>query len=145
MISLIQIIDKINTFCENHEQIKKFGSDFTEQMGNFATTNELYPFVYLVPQGITPLENTNIYSIDIYCWDIIQKDRSNASTITSDTGLILIDVYRYIKFGSDYSYDILNNPFATPLNNGLLDYTIGHVIRLDIEVGTYCPEDIPLN
>ena len=144
MISLISIINKIEKFCNDHEQIKKFGSDFEEQMQNFATQNELYPFVYLVPQGITPLENTNIYTVDIYCWDIIQKDRANASTITSDTGLIVLDIYRYVKYGNDYSYDILNTPIVTPLNNGLLDYTIGNVIRLDIEIGTYCPEDIPI-
>jgi hypothetical protein len=144
MISLIQLINKIKTFCDNHEQIKRFNSDFAEQMPNFASQSEEYPIVYLVPVNKLPLENTNIYSVDIYCWDILQKNRANSMIALSDTDLILTDLYRYIKYGDDYSYDILNNPIVTPLNNGLLDFTVGNVIRLDIELGTYCPVDIPI-
>jgi hypothetical protein len=37
MISYQSIVDKITTFYDNHLQVKKVGSDFKEQMVNFAT------------------------------------------------------------------------------------------------------------
>lgn len=143
MISFIQLIDKIKAFAECHEQIKRFGSDFEEQLPNFATEDESFPIVFLVPISKTPLENTNIFTVDIYCYDLIQKGRENIMTCYSDTDLILTDIFRFIKYGSDYSYDVLNTPNITPINNGILDYAVGNVLRLDIEIGTYCPDVIP--
>ena len=59
MISYQSIVDKIVTFYDNHLQVKKVGSDFKEQMVNFATADEKYPLIYVVPTGVTPSENVN--------------------------------------------------------------------------------------
>ena len=63
MISYQSIVDKITTFYDNHLQVKKVGSDFKEQMVNFATKDEKYPLVYVVPTGVTPYENVSIFFI----------------------------------------------------------------------------------
>lgn len=144
MISLIQVIDKLDGFCAQHKSVQRFVADFPEQMGNYATRDESWPFVYAAPVQFNPLENTAVISMDIYCWDVLQKDRTNAMTALSDCELILSDIYRYVAFGSDYSWNILNVQSILPLNNGLLDYTVGCVMRVEIEIGTYCHEAVPL-
>jgi hypothetical protein len=92
MISYQSIVDKITTFYDNHLQVKKVGSDFKEQMVNFATADEKYPIVFVVPTGATPGENVTVFNLEIYCFDIIQMDRANITTILSDTQQILQDL-----------------------------------------------------
>ncbi len=49
MNSLQAIIDHIEQFYNNHLQVKKVGSDFKEQLFNFATKDEKYPIVFAQP------------------------------------------------------------------------------------------------
>ncbi len=143
MISYNQLIKKVEVFCNNHMQIKRFGADFAEQMGNFATKTEQYPIVFMAPVSKRIEENTSYFVVDVWAWDILQKDRENINTVLSDTDLILTDLYTYFTDGNDLSIDILTVPDITPLNNGLLDYTAGCVMRVEFEIGRYCYENIP--
>jgi hypothetical protein len=144
MISYIQLINKVESFCNAHLQVQRFGADFTEQMTNFATKTEQYPIVYMAPVNTIIQDNVHIHTVDIYCWDVIQKNRANIMTILSDTNLILSDMYHYFKDGGDYSIDILDVPAILPLNNGLLDYTAGCVMRINFEIDAYTNCVIPL-
>jgi len=143
--SYITLKSKIQSFCDQHLQIKKFGGEFVPEMNNFATENELYPIVYMVPVGQTLGVNTSVFNIDLYCFDIIQDDRANINTIISDTNLILNDFWIYVRDGDDRTIDILDNPTMTPINNALLDYAAGWVGSFEIEVDNYCINDLPLS
>lgn len=143
MTSYVTLLQKIDGFCQQHLQIKKNAGEFKEQMPNFSTMNEKYPLVFYVPISQTMGENTNIFNLDVYCVDIIQKDRANINTILSDTNLILNDLYLYFSQGSDLSIDA-SIPTLTPLNNFDLDYVAGWVMNITFEVDQYCVEDIPL-
>ncbi len=50
----------LGTFYDNHLQVKKVGSDFKEQMVNFATADEKYPLVYVVPTFAGPLSGVSM-------------------------------------------------------------------------------------
>lgn len=143
-MTLFEIIKRLETFCDSHLQVKKFGADFQEQMPNFATQDEKYPIVFVnIPTSASLTENLNTFSLEVYCLDIIQKDRDNIITILSDTQLILNDIYLDLQTGTDWSIDVTNATLA-PLNNDLLDYAAGWVMTLDLEVETYCVTDIPV-
>ena len=143
-MTLFEVIKRLETFCNSHLQVQKFGADFLEQLPNFATQDEKYPIVFVnIPNSATVGENLNTYSIDIYCLDIIQKDRDNIITILSDTQLILNDIYLDLQTGTDWTIDV-TAASMTPLNNDLLDYAAGFVMTLDIEVETYCVTDLPI-
>ena len=144
MISLQSTINKIEAFYNSHLQVKKVGSDFKEQMTNFATKDEKYPIVFIVPVSVSNTENTNIFTLDIYCFDIIQKDRANIITILSDTHQILMDLYNYFTFSNDLSMDISGIPSFTALNNDLLDYAAGYVMTITLEVDNWTDCDVPL-
>lgn len=145
MTSYISLLNKIEAFCNAHLQIKKYKGEFREQMPNFATTDEKYPVVFVVPTSDTETLELNQFTLDIYCVDIIQKDRANLNTIVSDCHLILKDLYLYFKDGSDLSVDVITDPTMTPLNNFDLDYVAGWVMSITFEVEGYSVCAIPMN
>lgn len=143
MTSYIQLLDKIELFCNNHIQIQKFGGEFKEQMPNFATQNEKYPIIFVEPvSSVDGLELTQ-FSVNIYCVDIIQKDRANLNTILSDCHLILRDMYLYFHDGTDLTIDVITEPSFTPLNNYDLDYVAGWVGAFTFEVEGHTECEIP--
>jgi hypothetical protein len=145
MTSYYALLNKIEAFCDAHLQIKKFAGEFREQMPNFCTQDERYPIVFVVPNGNLPTLNQNEFTVDIYCVDIIQKDRQNLNVILSDTQLILNDLYLYFSDGPDFSVDITSSPTLAPLNNFDLDYCAGWSMNVTFQVNGYCVEGIPMN
>jgi hypothetical protein len=144
MTSYYALLNKLETFFNNHLQVKKFGGEFREQMPNFSTMDERYPLVYVVPTSEISGMNTNVFTLEVYCVDIIQKDRANINTILSDTQLILNDLYLYYTDGTDLSVTILSDPTMTPLNNFDLDYVAGWVGTFTFEVDQYSVCAIPV-
>jgi hypothetical protein len=106
--------------------------------------DERYPLVYVVPTSELSGMNTNVFTLDVYCVDIIQKDRANINTILSDCQLILNDLYLYYTDGSDLSVTVITDPSMTPLNNFDLDYVAGWVGTFTFEVDQYSVCAIPL-
>ena len=144
MNSLQAIIDHIEQFYNSHLQVKKVGSDFKEQLFNFATQDEKYPIVFIVPVSVNPADNTSEFNFDIYCFDIIQKDRANIITILSDTQQILNDLFVYFTYSNDYSFDVIGVPNFQPLNNDLLDYAAGYVMNITLTVNDWTNCAVPL-
>jgi hypothetical protein len=144
MTSYYALLNKLETFFNAHLQVKKFGGEFREQMPNFSTMDERYPLVYVVPTSEISGMNTNVFTLDVYCVDIIQKDRANINTILSDTQLILNDLYLYYTDGTDLSVTVLTDPTMTPLNNFDLDYVAGWVGTFTFEVDQYSVCAIPV-
>jgi hypothetical protein len=145
MTSYITLLSKIEQFCNAHLQIKKYGGEFREQMPNFSTQNEKYPVVFVEP--ISDLEdlNTNQFSINVYCVDIIQKDRANLNSIVSDCQLILKDMYVYYTNDMDIQLDVVGTSSMTPVNNFDSDYVAGWVMTITFEVDSYGACEIPMN
>jgi hypothetical protein len=144
MTSYQALINEITAFYDNHVQVMKVGSDFKEQMFNFATKDEKYPIIYIVPISAVPTENTNDFSLEIYCFDIIQKDRANINVILSDCQQILYDLYTYFINSTNYAFDVVDIPSFTPLNNDLLDYCAGWVMTATYSVNNWTDCAVPL-
>jgi hypothetical protein len=144
MTSYYALLNKLETFFNAHIQVKKFGGEFREQMPNFSTMDERYPLVYVVPTSELSGMNTNVFTLEVYCVDIIQKDRANINTILSDCQLILNDLYLYYTDGSDLSVTVITDPSMTPLNNFDLDYVAGWIGTFTFEVDQYSVCAIPI-
>jgi hypothetical protein len=145
MTSYISLLSKIEAFCIAHLQIKKYGGEFREQMPNFATKDEKYPVVFVTPTSDTEALNTNQFTVDIYCVDLIQADRANLNSIISDCQLILKDMYVYYTNDNDVEIDVVGTASMTPLNNQDLDYVAGWVMSITFEVASYGDCAIPMN
>jgi hypothetical protein len=144
MTSYQALINKIEGFYNDHLQVKKVGTDFNEQLPNFATKDERYPLVFITPIVASTTMDVNSISLEIYCLDIIQKDRANITVILSDCHQILVDLVNYFNFSDDYSFDIVGSPSITPLNNQLLDYAAGWVMSLDVDISNWTNCQVPL-
>ena len=144
MTSYQALINKIESFYNSHLQVKKVGSDFSEQMPNFATKDEKYPIVFISPITAIASQNTNTISLEITCLDIIQKDRANITVILSDCHQILVDLVNYFNFSDDYSFDVIGSPAIAPLNNQILDYAAGWVMTLDVDISNWTDCQVPI-
>jgi len=144
VISYQAIVNEIIAFYDAHLQVKKVGSDFKEQLFNFATKDEKYPIVYIVPVDSIPTDNTNDFTLEIYCFDIIQKDRANINTILSDCHQILMDLYLNYTFSlDDRDFDVVGFPSLIPLNNDLLDYAAGWLMTITFTMDSWTDCQIP--
>ena len=145
-ISYIRLLNAFESFSNAHLQIKRFASDFPEQVPNFGTEKENYPILFVSPNNTIFDENANQFTVDVYCFDIIEKDRININTILSDTNTILNDVFRWFKDGEIFGIDVITDtPTCTPINNGLLDYAAGWQMSITFVVDTYGICEIPFN
>jgi len=144
MTSYIQLINKIDAFCSAHYQIKRFDAEFGEQRPNLATESEEYPYVFMSPTSGTPNYDLNQITVDITCYDIIQKDRANLNTIVSDCHLILTDLFGYYNQGKDDDIIALSAS-QTPLNNYDLDYVAGWSMTITFELEGWCTDAIPMS
>jgi hypothetical protein len=144
-ISYIRVLQNIESFASSHLQIKRFASDFYDQLNNYSTLSEEYPILFVTPQTSLFDENTNQFTIDIYCFDIIQKSRENINTILSDTSLILSDLNRWVLDGDLYGIDLVSASQAIPINDALLDYVAGWKMTMTLEVDTYGICEIPFS
>lgn len=142
-ISYIRLLQAIELFSKEHMQVKRFASDFPSQMPNFGTESEKYPIIFVSPTTNIFDMNVNIFTIDIYCFDIIQKDRSNINTILSDTNLILSDLHRWMLDGEVYGIDITDQVTTYPIDNALLDYAAGWRMSATFNIDTYGVCEIP--
>jgi surface protein len=133
MISYLQAIDVIRTFALNHYFINKFDFEFREQMPNLATLDEAYPLLFVVPIASDTIQNVNEFDIDVYCVDRYQKDRTNVNFVISDCNQTLNDLVLWLEEGQD-SIEIVSTSTQTPINNDLLDYVGGWVLRLRLQV-----------
>jgi hypothetical protein len=144
MTSYIQLINKINAFCSAHYQVKRFGAEFGEQRPNLATESEQYPYVFMSPISGTPNYDLNQITVEITCYDIIQKDRANLNTIVSDCHLILTDLFGYYNQGKDEDIIALSAS-QSPLNNYDLDYVAGWSMTITFELEGWCTDAIPMS
>lgn len=145
-ITYIRILTAAEAFASAHLQIKRFGADFPEQLPNFATEKEKYPILFISPENSIFNLNANTFRVKVLCFDIIEKDRANITTIVSDTNQILNDFYRWFKDGEIVGIDVLEETVECyPINNALLDYAAGWEMTITFTVDTYGICEIPFN
>ena len=143
--SYIRVLTALELFSKEHLQVKRFASDFPEQLPNFSSETEQYPIIFVSPTNSIFKRNQNTFELTIYCYDLIQDGRDNINTILSDTNTILNDLYLWLRDGDVGGLEVLNEINCTPINNALLDYVAGWQMNLVIEVDTYNVCEIPFN
>ena len=143
--SYIRVLTALELFSKEHLQVKRFASDFPEQLPNFSSETEQYPILFVSPTNSIFKRNQNTFELTIYCYDLIQDGRNNINTILSDTNTILNDLYLWLRDGEVGGLEVLNDINCTPINNSLLDYVAGWQMNLVIDVDTYNVCEIPFN
>lgn len=135
-VTYITVLQVIEAFAAQHLQIKRFHSDFPDNIPDFSNDKEDFPILFVSPTNSIFQINTNIFQIRVYCFDLIQEGRENINSILSDTHSILSDLQVYLRDGNVPAIDLLQTSNLTPLNNALLDYAAGWYVDIQLEVST---------
>lgn len=141
MIAWKQVVKLINQFADEHIQINKFGAGSVDEISTFATKDEKYPILYIVPSPTVDYEEYVTLTFDCYCLDRLLKSRENYNTIINDTSLILSDLTKWLEEQVDVNFAGSINP----LNNVLVDYTAGNTVTVSIDIEKVALCEIPLN
>jgi hypothetical protein len=127
------VTNALQQFANAHLSLKRFSVSFSEQFNNFSTSDNSFPILYAVPIDVNMQEYINTMTFRIYCVDILQKDRTNEATVLNDTLLVLRDLYNWIT-SADNEINLTNTPTAYPVNNFLVDFTVGWYMDVTIEI-----------
>jgi hypothetical protein len=150
-VNYIKLIKILENFCAAHMEVKRFSSDFSEQLQNFTSEAPDWPCVFASPNSIL-LQDQNMtrsylnrVSMTIWCVDLIQEDRGNVNTIMASTSLILNDLFKFFVENDFPGIAIRGNASLRPLNNWTLERAAGWAMTVDFEVETYSDCDIPFS
>lgn len=143
-VTYLNFIRILESFASAHLQVRRFKHDFTEQLGNFATSGDSFPVMYVVPAPHRYVnEDISTFTVDVYALDILQKTRGNVNSILNNTDLILSDLELWLRDGDIPGIDVLEVSTAIPINNAKLDYLSGWKITITVEVERYSVCAIP--
>ena len=145
----LKLLQLFESFSSAHLEVKRFKSDFLEQMQNFGIQTEEYPVLYCVPSsnvfGADEFTDRNQYTFTFYSVDIINKGRTNINPILNTTALILNDLHLWLKEGELPGIDVLDASSINPINNYLLDYVSGWSMTITLDVDSYSVCEIPFS
>lgn len=144
MISYNQLIKVLESFADAHDQIKRFGAEFKEQLPNISTDGVAFPYLFVVPVNTASLEFVKQIDVEIYCIDRLRKDRENTNDVVSDCEQILTDLAVWLE-GEQTDVDVVKSYTATPLNNDTLDYVAGWFQRFSFELEKIGECEIPMS
>ena len=145
MLTLNQIVKKLETFANDHKQLS--GNFLFGQFYDYvANKSEQYPamIIYLQPNQLS--ENTDTYTFQITICDRLKKDDTNEIEVLSDTNLIAKDLITYFK-NSPTERDVIINTSVTlnDFSDGEDSETAGYFFDITFRQNfdyNYC--DIPL-
>lgn len=138
------ILLQLEAFAEAHKDVKRVITEFEDQRDILITEDIDFPVVFITPISNT-YRNVTDYGFRIYCYDIIQKDRSNTIDNINRTELICSD---FAKFFNVDNYNVpfwfINTPQSFPVNDRLIDYCQGHYVDVFVQSNSYSACEIPL-
>ena len=145
MLTLNQIVKKLETFANDHKQLS--GNFLFGQFYDYvANKSEQYPamIVYLQPNQLS--ENTDTYTFQITICDRLKMDDTNEIEVLSDTNLIAKDLITYFKNSPTERDVIINtsvtlNDFSDREDSETAGYFFDITFRQNFDYN-YC--DIPL-
>jgi hypothetical protein len=145
VLTLNQIVKKLETFANDHKQLS--GNFLFGQFYDYvANKSEQYPamIIYLQPNQLS--ENTDTYTFQITICDRLKKDDTNEIEVLSDTNLIAKDLITYFKNSPTERDVIINtsvtlNDFSDREDSETAGYFFDITFRQNFDYN-YC--DIPL-
>lgn len=142
MLTLNNLISKLNTIATNHLQIKHFGyGDLWEILEKNSLEPMDYPIMWVVIQTANTTNATMTYNFTVVVGDLVNKDESNELEVQSDTILICKDIISEIKaladddtediyFDSNNDTQWVLNPFTERFDDELSGWSFDFAITI---------------
>lgn len=122
--TLRQLNDTLKDIADRNLFINRYGFGELSEVDIDGPNSDLYPLMYVVPQGARLSENVLTYTIRIIVMDIDDTDDTKRVEILSDTLRTLTDVVKEFKNNSD-DYNLDQDVDCLPFSQRFVDYTTG--------------------
>ena len=145
--SLQVATDLLKAKLEGYTFVKRVYVCLESEMQNEITQDDEFPVaVITIPVG-RPLfrlkENVNSLNLRVFVLDLLQQDRANWLSITSDCCLILTDLNEDILDGLDDEMEVMEENTVDAVNNSQMDYCAGGVLDLAFDADKFTVCEIP--
>lgn len=140
----INLIEKFQTFQQDHLQLNYFGQGDPWEINGFP--NITFPALWVNTVSASPKVNsgnliqTIEYQFNILCFDIVRKGEQNELDVLNDTQLILCDLILDIKANWN-DVDMIIDPTQTPFTENFSDWVTGWNMNITMTVdfpSNYC-------
>lgn len=138
-----QIIEYLRLFAKSHIDVERFEEEDEDQMSAITSMDEKFPMMFVTPIGNSFGYQMNDYSLRIYCYDRLTKDRLNNTNIRSKTNQILNDLDVWLRKESTLPFEITETSNAVPFSSELMTDVSGWYIDILIESPSFGVCDIP--
>lgn len=139
MVSLNQIVSRIQGIADQHYMVKSFAAGDISQLEEKDSINDmLYPRVFLNRLGATSTGGALYYNFELVITDLVQKDRANEQEVISDCMQIATDFvtimerFEYINESADaflspsqtINYNILSEAYSNRVSGAVVSFQI---------------------
>lgn len=140
-----QIIQYLEEFADKHIDVMRFEEEDEDQMSSITSMDEKFPMMFVTPTGSSFGYDMNDYSLRIYCYDRLTKDRSNSTNIRSKTNQILNDLDVWLRKEPTLPFEISDVTDAQPFSSELMAGVSGWYIDVLIDSPSFSVCEIPFS
>lgn len=138
-----EILTYLRLFATEHMDVFRFESEDEDQMSALTSIEELFPMIFVAPINNLYDYEENEYSMRIYCYDRLTKDRKNIDNARSRTNQILSDLDVWLRKESTLPFETTVISSVYPFSSELMTDVTGWYIDITINVPSYSVCDIP--
>lgn len=124
-MNLELLINEFKTIAEDHSFINRFGNGPISDIELTKGDSNLFPVLWVIPQGVILGENAFQWNLRVILFDIDRQDDSLRNSIMSDTLMTLNDVIVLFRDGMNGQYELTTEPIALPFEQKFTDYCVG--------------------
>lgn len=140
-----EIIRYLKEFADKHLDVMRFEEEDEDQMSSVTSMDEKFPMMFVTPTGSSFGYDMNDYSLRIYCYDRLTKDRKNSTNIRSKTNQILNDLDVWLRKESTLPFEITDVTDAQPFSSELMANVSGWYIDVLIDSPSFSVCEIPFS
>lgn len=138
-----EIIKYLREFANQHMDVMRFEEEDEDQMSSITSMDEKFPMMFVTPTGAEYDYDLNNYSLRIYCYDRLTKDRENNTNIRSKTNQILNDLDVWLRKESTLPFEVDETTIVTPFSSELMTDVTGWYIDVVIDNPSFSVCEIP--
>ena len=129
--TLKNIVDDIETFTNNHNQVYSFSFGSPTIIG---TKSQSYPLIHVAPTTSKNQGSRMYLGFDIYILDLEKQDYSNLVDILTETMNIGVDLVSTFQSQNDEYYYLKNEYVTFQSFSGFDPVLSGYILSVEFEI-----------
>lgn len=137
------VLNILQEFADKHYDIRRFIAEDEDQMSEMTSKNDAFPIMFVAPEVNTFDYQSNTFSMKVFVYDRLLKDRSNVTDLRSKTNQILNDLDVWLRKEADLPFEITSISTAYSFSSELMTDVTGWNFSITIDIPSYEVCSIP--